>query len=220
MIGNNPFRAYGYIDTTNHTAEQLQQYAKTGAIRRQAGLKGDANEGTFAAKLKKADEYLASGESCGATDSIRIMLRRMDAPEPGRPVTENFWHNGALVSITKDTLYGNTITIGGSASPDQIHVSTSVGTVIIDMNDMTSLMKCLDLFSPEDINAIMKKITEVKQAREAKKQIDEMDDELVKKDRDKDDREGKGQSVNEAVGVIGAEEQQWIEEKREKKFVG
>lgn len=220
MIGNNPFRAYGYIDTTNHTAEQLKQYAKTGAIRRQAGLEGDANEGTFADKLKKADEYLASGESCGATDSIGIMLRRMDEPEPGRPVTEDFWHNGAHVSITKDTLYGNTITIGGSANPDRIYVSTSVGTVIIDLNDMTSLMKCLDLFSPEDINAIMKKITEVKQGREAQNQIDRMEDELVKNDRDGDDKEEKDQSVDEAVGVISAEEQQRIEEKREKKFIG
>lgn len=225
MIGSNPFKAYGYIDTTNHTAERLQQYADTVAFRQKAGLKGDGCEGSFASKLKKADEYLASGESCGATDSIGIMLRNMDEPAPGKPVTENYWHNGARVSITKDMIYGNTITIGGSSSPDWIHVSTSVGTVNIDLNDMNSLMRCLDLFSPEDVNAIMHKITEVRQAREAKSQIDRMDEELVKNDRDNNDRdqnggEGKDKSVDEVVGVISAEEQRQIEEKRDKKFIG
>lgn len=221
MLGNNPFLTnHGYIDTTNHTAQQIQKYADKVALRQKAGLEGSGSEGTFADKLKKADEYLASGESCGATDSIGIMLRRMDEPTAGRPVTENFWHNGVCVSITKDSMYGNTITIGGSASPDRIYVSTSVGTVVIDLNDMTSLMKCLDLFSPEDINAIMKKITEVKQAREALNQIDRLDDELVKNDADGKDQDGGEESVDEAVGVISAEQLREIEEKRDKKFVG
>lgn len=221
MISNNPFGAYGSISTTNHTAERLAQYAKTAAYRERAGLEGDGGNGSFASKLKKADEFMASGESAGATDSIGIVLRQMDDPEVGKPVTKDFWHNGAHVSVTKDALHGTTITIGGSANPDLIHVSTSVGNVIIDLNDMTSLMKCLDLFSPEDINAILKKITEVKQAREAMNQIDKMEDELVKNRRDDqgDGEDGK-QSVSEAVGVVSAEEMRGIEEKREKKFVG
>lgn len=225
MIGNNPFKAYGNIDTTNHTVQQLQQYADTVAFRKKAGLKGDGCDGSFASKLKKADEYLASGESCGAKDSIGIMLRNMDEPMPGKPVTEDFWHNGVRVSITKDLIYGNSITIGGSSRPDWIHVSTSVGTVNIDLNDMSSLMKCLDLFSPEDVNAIMHKITEARQAKEAKSQIDRLDEELVKNSRDKDGgNKSSGaennMSVDEAVGVVSAEEQQHVEEKREKKFVG
>lgn len=220
MIGSSPFKGCGYIDTTNHTPEQLKQYADKVAFRRKAGLKGDGNDDSFAARLKRADEYLASGESYGATDSIGIVLYRMDDPTPGNPVTEDFWHNGAHVSITKDCMYGNTITIGGSANPDWIHVSTSVGTVKIDLNDMTSLMKCLDLFSPEDINAIMRKITEVKQAREAKSQIDRIDEELIKNNKEEADKEGNDQSVDEAVGVISAEEQKQIEEKRDKKFIG
>ncbi len=223
MIGSSPFKTInGYIDTTNHTAARLKQYTDKAAARQKAGLEGDGNDGSFASKLRKADEYLASGECCGATDSIGIMIRQMDEPAAGHPVTEDFWHNGAHVSITKDAMYGNTITIGGSANPDLIHVSTSVGTVIVDLNDMTSLMKCLDLFSPEDINAIMKKITEVKQAREAQNQIDRMEDELVKNNRDKEDggKDGEEKTVDEAVGVISAEEQKHIEEKREKKFVG
>ena len=100
-------------------------------------------------------------------------------------------------------------------------MSTSVGTVKIDLNDTTSLMKCLDLFAPEDVNAIMRKITEVKQAREAKSQIDRMEDELVKNGRDESGgKQENEQSVGEAVGVISAEEQKQIEEKRDKKFIG
>lgn len=220
MIGNNPFKAYGYIDTTNYTTKRLQEYTDTVDFRKRAGLEGDGDDGSFASKLRKADEYLASGQSCGATDSIGIMLRNMDEPTAGRPVTEDFWHNGARVSITKDAVYGNTITIGGSSSPDWIHVSTSVGTVNIDLNDMTSLSKCLDLFSPEDVNAIMRKITEVQQARKAKIQIDKLDEELITKDKNQDDAEGDDKSVDEAVGVISAEEMEQMEQKREKKFVG
>lgn len=217
MISNNPFKAYGSISTINHTADRLAQYAKTAAYRERAGLEGDGGNDCFASKLKKADEYLASGESNGATDSIAIVLRQMDEPEAGKPVTTEFWHNGAHVLVTKDALHGTSITIGGSANPDIIQVSTSVGVVKIDLNDMTSLMKCLDLFSPEDINAIMKKITEVKQAREAMNQIDHMQDELVKngrKTKEKGGQEGQEESVSEVAGVVSAEEV------REKKFAG
>ena len=42
----------------------------------------------------------------------------------------------------------------------------SVGTVHIDLNDMEGLMKCLDMFSPEDINLILRKITEVRQSKD------------------------------------------------------
>lgn len=221
MIGNNPFGGYGHIDMTNRTAAQIKEYADMAAFRKKAGLSEDFDDGSFAAKLKKADEYEASGEKCGATDSIGIMLRRVGEPTAGHPATGEFWHNGAHIFIVRDTIYGNTITIGGSASPDWIHVSTSVGTVKIDLNDTTSLMKCLDLFSPEDVNAIMRKITEVKQAREAKSQIDRMEDELVKNGRDESGgKQENEQSVGEAVGVISAEEQKQIEEKRDKKFIG
>lgn len=104
-----------------------------------------------------------------------------------------------------------------------IYVDTSVGAVKIDLNDMTSLMKCLDLFSPEDINAILRKIQEVKQAREALNQIERMQDELVKNRRDKentDGGDGEEQSVGEAVGVVSADEMRDMEEKRNKKFIG
>lgn len=223
MILGNPYGGYGGIDTANRTAEQLSKQARTYALREQMGLKGDTNDGSFFSKLKRADEFMASGEYEGPTDSIGIMLRQMDEPTAGKPVVKDFWHNGAHVSICKDALYGNIITIGGSSNPDWISVDTSVGTVKIDLNDMTSLMKCLDLFSPEDLNAILRKIQEVKQTREALSQIERMQDELVKNGRDKkkegseDDAE---QSVGEVVGVVSAEEMRGIEEKREKKFVG
>lgn len=223
MILGNPYGGYGSIDTTNHTAKQLSEYARTVARREKMGLKGDPNDGSFASKLKRADEFMASGEYEGPTDSIGIVLQQMDEPTPGNTVNKDFWHNGAHVSISKDSMYGTTITIGGSSNPEWVHVDTSVGTVKIDLNDMTSLMKCLDLFSPEDINAILRKIQEVKQTKEALSQIERMQDELVKNGRDKKKEggeEGTDQSVGEVVGVVSAEEMRGIEEKREKKFIG
>lgn len=186
MIGNSQFRAfYPGVMNNDNTAQQLKQYMETAARRKQMGLEGDgADPGSFAAKLKEADENLASGESFGATDSIGIILRQMGEPQAGEPITKTVFHNGVAVSVTKDALYGNSITIGGSASPDWIQVHTSVGTVNIDLNDMESLMKCLDMFSPEDINAILRKITEVKQARDAIREIDGMKNQQVERAED------------------------------------
>lgn len=181
MIGNQ-FREFYRADMMqNSTAQQLKKYSETAARRKQMGLEGDGTDGSsFAAKLKQADEYLASGESYGgATDSIGIILRQMDEPEAGSSVTKTVFHNGVAVTVTKDALYGNSITIGGSANPDWIQVNTSVGTVNIDLNDTESLMKCLDMFTPEDINAILRKITEVKQARDAMQELDNMKNEAV-----------------------------------------
>lgn len=204
-------------------AEILEKQLRSANKWKMEKMTGDVDPDSFAAKLKQADEYAASGERHKADDSIAIMLRQMEQPTPGKPVTEDFFHNGAHISINRDALYGDTITIGGSSNPDWIYVDTSVGAVKIDLNDMTSLMKCLDLFSPEDINAILRKIQEVKQAREAMNQIDRMQDELVKngKDEEKSDSgEGGEQSVGEAVGVVSAEEMKNMEEKRGKKFIG
>ena len=182
MIGNNLFREFYREDMMkNSTAQQLKQYSETVARREKMGLQGDGTDGqSFAEKLKQADEYLASGESYGgATDSVGIILRQMDEPEAGASVTKTVFHNGVAVTVTKDALRGNSITIGGSANPDWIQVNTSVGVVNIDLNDTSSLMKCLDMFSPEDITLIMHKIMEVKQAREALKEIDEMKNAMV-----------------------------------------
>ena len=192
MIGGNPFRTFnpGIIADNNNTAQQIRQYTETAARRQKMGLEGDGTgRNSFAAKLKEADENLASGESFGATDSVGIILRQMDDPQPGQPVTKTVIHNGVSVSVTKDMLYGNSITIGGSANPDWITVNTSVGAVRIDLNDIESLMKCLDMFSPEDINAILRKITEVKQARDALREIDDMRNEPVRRAEDTDEND-------------------------------
>lgn len=193
MIGNNQFREFYRADMMrNNTAEQLKQYTERAARRKQMGLEGDgADASSFAAKLRQADENLASGESFGATDSIGIILRQMDEPKAGSPVTKTVFHDGVAVTVTKDALLGNSITIGGSSNPDWIQVHTSVGVVNIDLNDMDSLMKCLDMFSPEDINAILRKITEVKQARDAVQEMDNMENETVQQveTADKDEEE-------------------------------
>lgn len=209
MINNDYFMGHKFFNTTNHTAENLSRQASAANQLRRAGMKGEADPESFAAKLKQADEYAASGEHCGAEDSIAVILRQMEEPTAGNPVTKDVWHNGVHVSVTKELMQGTTITIGGSANPDWIYVSTSVGAVKIDLNDTTSLMKCLDMFSPEDVTAIMKKIQEVKQAREALRDIDRMQDKLMQNDHSKekeDSGDGTETSVDEAVGVVGADE--------------
>ncbi len=217
MIMNNPFRTFTQTDTTNYTAQQIAKRYETARLREKAGLDGETDECSFAAKLKQADEFLASGKSCGAADTVAIILRQMDDPTPGNPVTKEVFHKGVRVVVTRDALYGNSITIGGSSNPDWIHVSTSVGTVHIDLNDTTSLMKCLDMFSPEDVTAIMAKITEVKQAREALRQIDEMRNKMIEGEEEREDgsAEGEGEkTIGEAVGVVSAQEAEAKEEKK------
>ena len=152
------------------------------------GLQGDgADPDSFAAKLKKADEFIASGESCGATDSVGIILRQMREPEAGEKVSKTVFHNGVCVVVEKDYMRGNSITVGGSANPNWIHVDTSVGTVHIDLNDIESLMRCLDMFSPEDINLILRKITEVRQCKDALQEIDQLRNTPVERSEEQED---------------------------------
>ena len=208
MINNDYFMGHKVFNTTNHTADNLARQVVSTSKRHMAGMEGEVDPESFAAKLKQADEYAASGEHCGAEDSIAIILRQMDEPTAENPeVTRDVQHNGAHVSVTKNLMQGTTITIGGSANPDWIYVSTSVGTVKIDLNDTTSLMKCLDMFSPEDINAILKKIQEVKQAREAMREIERMQDRLFKEKpaEEQNGEDGQEKSVGETVGVVGAD---------------
>lgn len=219
-MGQRILTGYKTKNTSFNPAEALAKQIRSADKLKMTKMEGEVDPDSFAAKLRRADEYAASGEHHMADDSIAIVLRQMDEPTPGNPVTKDFFHNGAHVSVCKDALYGNTITIGGSSNPDWIYVDTSVGAVKIDLNDMTSLMKCLDLFSPEDVNAILRKIQEVKQSKEALSQIDRMQDELVKNGRDKEKNDGGEQSVGEAVGVVSADEMRNIEEKREKNFIG
>lgn len=191
MIGNGGLR--GFSPTNNsmdYAAQEIRKYSENAARRSKMGLEGDgAFANTLAAKLNRADEYLASGESCGATDSVGIILRQMGEAKPGESATKEVFHNGVRVYVEKDYLRGNSITIGGSSNPDWIHVSTSVGTVHIDLNDLNSLMKCLDMFSPEDLNLILRKITEVRQTKDAMQEIDNMKNTPVEgaKEKEEDD---------------------------------
>lgn len=192
MINNNPFNTFyaPNMASNANTAQQIKKYTEAVARRQKMGLEGDgAGDTCFAARLKQAEELKASGESCGATDSVAIILERMDEPTAGEPVTMEVIHKGVRVQVTKDAMYGNTIVIGGSSNPDWIQVSTSVGNVKIDLNDLDSLMKCLDMFSPEDINAILRKITEVRQSRDALQEIDNMKNTPVRQAEKKEDEE-------------------------------
>lgn len=207
MINNDLFMGYKTFSTTNNMAKILERQVASANKWKMEKMEGDVDPDSFAARLKRADEYAASGEKCGASDSIAIILRQMDEPTAAqKSVTRDVIHNGVHVSVTKDLMQGNLITIGGSANPDWIYVDTSVGAVKIDLNDTTSLMKCLDMFSPDDVTAIMKKIMEVKQAREAMQQIDRMQDELMKNEREKEEQGGEEPSIGEVVGVVSADE--------------
>ena len=191
MIGNGGYRTFyptgGKMD---YAVQEIRKYSETAARRSKMGLQGDgASPDSFAAKLKAADEFMASGESCGATDSVAIILRQMDKAQPGKPVSKTVFHNGVCVVVEKDYLRGNSITIGGSSNPNWIHVNTSVGTVHIDLNDIDSLMKCLDMFSPEDLNLILRKITEVRQCKDALQEIDEMRSTQVEGAKEKEEEE-------------------------------
>ena len=191
MIGNSRYGGFQPINRNmDYAAQQIRQYSETAARRQKMGLQGDgADPDSFAAKLKKADEFIASGESCGATDSVGIILRQMREPEAGEKVSKTVFHNGVCVVVEKDYMRGNSITVGGSANPNWIHVDTSVGTVHIDLNDIDSLMKCLDMFSPEDINLILRKITEVRQCRDALQEIDQMRNTPAESSEEQEDEE-------------------------------
>ena len=204
MLGHDMFRQfYGAGMAYNSTARQLIQYSETVARRERMGLPADSvDPDSFAAKLRQADEFEKAGKPYdGPTDSIGIILREMGEPREGeQSVTKEVRHNGVLVSVTKDAVRGNTIRIGAcNPNGDLISVNTSVGVVIFDLNDTTGLMKCLDMFSPEDINAILRKITEVKQARDAERELDNTKNEPVKSAEDVEAAED-GQEQNEDDG--------------------
>ncbi len=191
MIGNDRFGGFAPVNRSmDYAAQELKKYSENLARRQQLGLKGDgAPSDSFASMLRRADEFRASGESCGATDSVGIILRQMEEPKAGETVSRTVFHNGVCVVVEKDYLRGNSITVGGSANPNWIHVDTSVGTVHIDLNDIDSLMKCLDMFSPEDINLILRKITEVRQCRDALQEIDQMRNTPAESSEEQEDEE-------------------------------
>lgn len=191
MIGSNRYGAFYPVSSNmDYAAQEIRKYSETLARRSKMGLEGDgAGTDSFAARLRRADEFFASGESCGATDSVGIILRQMGEAKPGEPATKEVFHNGVRVYIEKDYLRGNSITIGGSSNPEWIHVSTSVGTVHIDLNDIDSLMKCLDMFSPEDLNLILRKITEVRQSKDALQEIDNLKNTPVERAEEKEEEE-------------------------------
>ena len=180
MIGSREFFREDMM--YNSTAQQLKNYSEVAAWRREKGLP-EGGRDSFAAKLKQADENLASGEFLGTTDSINLILRQMEEPERW-PVTKMMSYNGVSIAVTKDPVKGVSINIGGSKDPDPIQVKTSVGTVTIDLNDTKNVLKCLDLFSPEDVTAIMREITKENQLRNAGQGLADMEDELADKVQD------------------------------------
>ena len=50
-------------------------------------------------------------------------------------------------------------------------------------------MKCLDMFSPEDLNLILRKITEVRQCKDAIQEIDQLRNTPIRSAEDKEEQE-------------------------------
>lgn len=175
-----------HVDTAKvqeQTQHKIEQFAlETAAPSQKNGMAGTAAR-AFVEKMKQADEARESGEFLGSTESIDIILRQMEEPEKWA-VTKMIFHNGVGVSVTKDPVEGVIISIGGSKNPEIVSVKTSVGTVKVDLNDVESVMKCLDLFSPEDVSAIMREITKGNQLRNAKYEMEEAEDELIRQTKD------------------------------------
>lgn len=117
-LGQRVLTGYKTKNTSFSQAEILKKQVSSANKWKMEHMEGEVDPDSFAAKLKRADEYAASGEHHMVDDSIAIVLRQMDEPTAGNPVTTDFFHNGAHVSVCKDALYGNTITIGGSSNPE------------------------------------------------------------------------------------------------------
>lgn len=129
-------------------------------------------EFSFAAILAKEEKENAP---LSVTDSIGIVKKQM-----GKNDKASFAHNGVGVCVETNSLLGDSITIGGSDNPEWITIQTSVGAVKIDMNDLASVGRCMDLFSPEDQNKILEGITKYKMAKHAEAEMDENEAEIVK----------------------------------------
>ena len=127
---------------------------------------------SFAAMLTKEEDSKYSKVT--VTDNIALIEKQM-----GQNATTSFMHDGVPVSIETNSLLGNKITIGGSDNPEWITVNTSVGAVNIDMNDLSSLGKCMDLFSPEDQKKILEGITKYKMAKHAEAELDDNEDKVL-----------------------------------------
>lgn len=128
----------------------------------------------FAAALTKETDQ--QYDKICVKDSIAIIKNQM-----GEDDDYSFIHNSVSVIIDRDSLYGDVITIGGTDNPDWITVNTSVGSVKIDMNDLQSVGKCMDLFSPDDQKKIMEGITKNKMAQRSEQEIDEEEEKFLDK---------------------------------------
>lgn len=109
MINYNPFHTFYPTTVANNsnTAEQIRKYSEAVAQREKRGLEGDgAGDVCFAAQLKQAAEQKASGESCGATDTVGVILEQMEEPTGSEPVTRSVIHNGVPVFVEKARYMG------------------------------------------------------------------------------------------------------------------
>lgn len=129
----------------------------------------------FADKLQSA--LTEDSNYTGPTDSIGIVIRQMNIRGDK---SREFEHNGVPVSIGMDDIRGTQITIGESdPNGNWIAISTKDGVVNINLDDTQSIMKCLDLFSPEVIKQIMMALAQENKVEEAEKELEDAIDETM-----------------------------------------
>ena len=149
---------------------------------------GDATEqskgisfSTFLEKTERADADKTDSSEEALEDSAGIVLRQMLIAGEGR---KSITHNGVNMSFEIKSKanggYQNTITIGVETGHSKWYsVVTSAGIVKFDLNDMGSVLACMDMFSAEDARKIMEVIQMEKVANAIDEKIDNIVNEAV-----------------------------------------
>ncbi len=130
----------------------------------------------FADKLK---ETLSESEAkeFQPTDSIGVIVRQMKISGEESKQVE---HNGVKISVSCEEGKGTEITIGDEdPNGNWQSIKTKDGVVHINLSDPASIMKCLDLFSPEEVKQIMMMLALEKKVQEMEESVAETEEEVL-----------------------------------------
>ena len=149
---------------------------------------GDATEqskgisfSTFLEKTEQADTDKTGSSEEALEDSAGIVLRQMlIAGEGSKSITHNGVNMSFDIKSKENGGYQNTITIGVETGNSKWYsVVTSAGIVKFDLNDIGSVLACMDMFSAGDARKIMEVIQMEKVANAIDEKIDNIVNEAV-----------------------------------------
>lgn len=134
----------------------------------------NSTQSSFAEKLldtQRSTMTAEEREGLQPTDTIGIILRQMRKyGESDKEIT----HNGVKMSFEYNDAKGGKIKIGeDSENARWTTIKIKNGTVKFDLNDPDSIMKCLDMFSPEEKNQILFLLSLEKVSKEVEDKISE-----------------------------------------------